>query len=110
MFGFCAVKSLTILSNSPAGSSAPHHWANSSVTLPSEAVSLEVPEPHAVASATVAAAVAAPITRLTRVASTTMTGSSYFEIFPPSAELAVTLAACYGRKQEKNGRKLRSTA
>src|SRR5690349_18289618 len=81
MFGFCAVKSLTILSNSPAGSSAPHHWANSSVTAPPEAESLESPPPHAATNATVAAAVTAPITRFSRVARTAMVAPSISRSF-----------------------------
>src|SRR3982750_868589 len=43
MLGFCAVKSDIILSNEPAGSSAAHHCANSSVTGPFEV--LELPPP-----------------------------------------------------------------
>src|SRR4051812_8191959 len=76
MFGFCAVKSLTILSRSPAGSSAPHHSANSSVTAPPEAEPPESLEPHAATKATVATAVTAPITRFSRVARTAMMAPS----------------------------------
>src|SRR4029453_17397196 len=50
MVGFCAVKSLTIFSSEPAGSSAPHHCANSSVTVPPLELLLELSfplEPHA---------------------------------------------------------------
>src|SRR3954465_3240422 len=94
---------------SPAGSSAPHHWANSSVTVPPDTVSLEVPEPHAAAKATSEAAVTAPITRFSRVARTAITAPLCRD---PSVlcHVGATLAACYRRGQEKNSRKLRSTA
>src|SRR4029453_9131761 len=67
MLGFCAVKSLMILSNSPAGTPAPHHWANSSVTGPPEVASFESPPPpQAPRRATVAAAVTTPVSRRSR--------------------------------------------
>jgi hypothetical protein len=88
MVGFCAVKSAMILSKSPAGSSAPHHCANSSVTVPSELVPPESSEPHAPRNATRAVAVTAPITRFSRDERTAMAGSSYIEIFLFSAVLA----------------------
>src|SRR4051794_38789366 len=105
MLGFCAVKSDMILSSEPAGSSAPHHCANSSVTGP-PADSLELPpelHPAAVTATAVAAATTANSRRLGQLcnlASPADIASPFLQRCYRSLRFFATLTTCSATSQD----------